>query len=156
VNPTCFWYDLPYWLQRFDLSTPPSELLDQYSHHIRLEPHVAETIAMLSEKYLLVIASNAARLFVETELRHVGLEKCFTHVVSATSDFQMVKKAEGFYLRLCRILGVSPAEMVHIGDHEVFDVEIPLRAGIDAYHYAPRKQSKGRTIRDFKELWGLL
>lgn len=150
------WYDIAYWLRRFDLAVSIPRLLDEYSDHIRLLPHVAEVIRLLSEKYRLVIASNAARIFVEKELSHTGLERHFDRIISATSDFEMVKKEEQFYRRLCSVMGVSPSEVVHVGDHSVFDVEVPLRVGIDSYHYNPSHNGKGQAIHDFRELLDLL
>jgi putative hydrolase of the HAD superfamily len=146
------WYDLGYWLRRFDLTVSEEALLDRYVGYIRLLPHVAPVIEALSKKYLLVIASNAARIFVEKELRHTGLARYFTHVVSATSDFRMVKKEEGFYRRLCALLDVLPSEVVHVGDHPVFDFEVPRLAGIDSFHYDPAGKGDGGVIGDFREL----
>jgi HAD superfamily hydrolase (TIGR01549 family) len=146
------WYDITYWLKRFDLATSIPELLDRYSDHIRIIRGVTEALERLSKEYTLVIASNAARIFVEKELSRSGLARYFPHAFSATSDFQMVKKEEEFYRRLCRLLKVDPSEMVHVGDHAVFDVEVPLRAGLDAFHYNPGGQSNGRTVCDLREL----
>jgi len=146
------WYDIEYWLRRFGLPVRPRDLLDEYVGHIRLLPHVAEVIRELKEKYVLAIASNAARLFVEKELHCTGLEGCFSHIVSATSDLGMVKKEDGFYRELCRLLDVSPAEMAHVGDHAVFDVEVPLRVGIDAFLYDPAAPRNNRILHDFREL----
>jgi putative hydrolase of the HAD superfamily len=146
------WYDLGYWLRRFDLAVPEQVLLDRYAGYIRLLPHAAPVIEALGRKYLLVIASNAARIFVEKELRHTGLTEHFTRVVSATSDFKMVKKEEEFYRRLCALLGVLPSEMVHVGDHPIFDFEVPRLAGIDSYHYDPAVKGDGGVIGDLREL----
>jgi putative hydrolase of the HAD superfamily len=146
------WYDIDYWLERFGLGVSVPRLLDRYSGHIRLLPHVEEVVRMLSGRYQLVIASNAARIFVEKELSHTGLGDCFSRTVSATSDFGMVKKQEAFYHKLCSVLGVSPHDVVHVGDHKVFDVEVPLAVGIDAYHYDPEGNGNKRALRDFREL----
>src|SRR5271157_1140623 len=146
------WYDIDYWLRRFDLTVPVPELLDRYCGYIRVLPHVTEVLKALHARYQLIIASNAARIFVEKELSHTGLERYFGRVISATSDFGMVKKEEGFYRRLCAVLGVSPAEMAHVGDHAVFDFEIPRLAGIDSYHYNPAAAANGQVINDFRDL----
>lgn len=146
------WYDIDYWLERFGLIVSVPDLLDRYSGRIRLLEHVEEVVRALNGRYRLVIASNAARIFVEKELSHTGLGDCFSHTVSATSDFGMVKKQESFYLRLCSVLGVSPEDVVHVGDHAVFDVEVPLAVGIDAYHYNPAGNANGRVLCDFREL----
>lgn len=146
------WYDIDYWLERLGLIISVADLLDEYAGRIRLLPNVAGVIRELSGKYSLVIASNAARVFVEKELAHTGLEHYFDRVISATSDFVMVKKQEEFYHRLCSTLKVSPAELVHVGDHAVFDVEVPTQIGIDCYHYCPGSEKDGRVIHDFREL----
>jgi FMN phosphatase YigB (HAD superfamily) len=146
------WYDMTYWLERFDLEVAIPELLDRYSAHIRVMPNVVEVLEILSREYTLVIASNAARIFVDKELSQSGLARYFDHTISATSDWEMVKREEEFFRRLCRMVNAAPSEVVHVGDHAIFDVEVPLRVGLDAFHYDPCSQSKGRTIRDFREL----
>jgi putative hydrolase of the HAD superfamily len=146
------WYDIGYWLDRFGLDVPIAPLLDSYSSYIRVLPYAREAIRTLGEQYMLVIASNAARIFVDKELAHTGLGGCFYRTISATSDFGMVKEQEEFYRRLCSSLGVSPEEVVHVGDHAVFDVEVPLNVGIDSYHYSPVGDGNGRNIRDLRGL----
>jgi FMN phosphatase YigB (HAD superfamily) len=150
------WYNIDYWLERFELSISVSALLDYYSGYIKLLPNVAPVLEKLSTRYRLVIASNAARIFVDQELRHTGIERYFCCTISATSDFQMVKKEEGFFRRLCSVLDVAPSDMVHIGDHAVFDVEVPRRVGIECYHYAPAHAKNGGVIHDFQELLSFL
>jgi HAD superfamily hydrolase (TIGR01549 family) len=150
------WYDIDYWLRRFDLTVSVPDLLHRYSHHIRMLPHIEEVVRTLAERYVLVIASNAARIFVEKELEHTGLGRYFTRVISATSDYGMVKQDEGFFLKLCSLLDVSPAEVIHVGDHVIFDVQVPRRVGIDSYHYDPSGCADDRAITDFRELLRLL
>lgn len=146
------WYDIGYWLRRFDLAVSVPDLLDRYAGYIRPLPHVTEVLEALSAKYRLVIASNAARIFVDKELDHTGLGRYFTRTISATSDFAMVKKEEGFYRRMCADLDVSPSEVAHVGDHRVFDFEVPRLAGIDSYHYDPAAAANGGAIRDMRDL----
>ena len=64
----------------------------------------------------------------------------------------MVKKEEGFYRRLCAVCDVSPAQLAHVGDHAVFDFEVPRLAGIDSFHYDPAAHGDGMVISDFREL----
>jgi HAD superfamily hydrolase (TIGR01549 family) len=146
------WYNLPYWIERFELDISVHELLDQYESNIQLEPHVADIMRILKQNYSLVIASNAARIFVEKELRYTGMFDWFDHIFSATTDFSMVKGNEAFFLAMCGIVGVAPSEVIHIGDHEIFDYEVPQKVGISAYHYSPGGQSHGKTISNFMDL----
>ncbi len=151
------WYDIDYWLRRFNLPISAAELLDTYAASIRLLPHVHDVLDTLAGKYQLVVASNAARLFVEKELEQTGITSYFRRTVSATSDYGIVKKDVAFYRRLCSELEVSPEEMVHVGDHPVFDVEVPLQFGIDAFFVAsqrpePAGVDNGRVLHDLREL----
>jgi FMN phosphatase YigB (HAD superfamily) len=146
------WYDLPYWIERFDIEVSVNELLEQYESHIILEPYVAEMFTLLNKDYVLVIASNAARIFVEKELHHTEIFNHFDHVFSATTDFSMVKKQEDFYRRMCGVLGVAPSEVIHIGDHQVFDYEVPRKVGIKAFHYSPAGKAHEHAVSSFREL----
>lgn len=151
------WYDIDYWLARFNLPVTAGELLDAYASSIKLLPHVRDVLEALSGRYELVVASNAARLFVEKELDQTGIASFFRKAVSATSDYGIVKKDGAFYSRLCSDLGVNSDEVVHVGDHPLFDLEVPLKLGIDAYCLAAQGQEpagadRNRIIRDLREL----
>jgi HAD superfamily hydrolase (TIGR01549 family) len=150
------WYDIHYWLHRLGLATPPEELLVAYEGCIEAVPHAEEVLGELSSKYSLVIASNAARIFVEKEVDHAGLLRYFSRLVSATTDYGMVKKEERFFVRLCNELSVTPAEIVHVGDHAIFDVQIPRGIGIESYHYSGKQDNDGTTINDLRQLLELL
>ena len=77
----------------------------------------------------------------------------------------MVKKEPDFYRKLCSTLGVSQEEIVHVGDHRIFDFEVPSVLGIEAYFVSDRQsgtgdqgstEGNGRVIRTLKELLGKL
>jgi HAD superfamily hydrolase (TIGR01549 family) len=153
------WYEIDRWLEKFQLSVTSGELLERYESQIEPIPHAREVLEYLGQKYVLVIASNAARIFVDKELDYTGFRRYFTHIISATSDCKMVKKEDKFYRWLCNKLQVSPDEIIHVGDHPVFDHDVPSRAGIESY-YLMRDQSEDdstdlngrRTIKSLKEL----
>jgi FMN phosphatase YigB (HAD superfamily) len=84
------------------------------------------------EGYELIISSNAATEFIDFQTQ--PLRKFFSHVFSATSDFGEVKKSNNFYAQVCEILRVKPQEVVHTGDHWVFDFINPRKIGITAYY----------------------
>ncbi len=146
------WYDVEFWLDRFGLAISAHELLDAYAEHIELTPHAMDVVQHLKTRYRLAIASNAGRIFVDKELAHAGLLDNFEYVVSATSDLGMVKKEERFYHSLAAALRVSTADIVHVGDHKVFDYEVPGSLGIECYHYDPSGRSNGAVINDLHEL----
>jgi HAD superfamily hydrolase (TIGR01493 family) len=128
------WYNIDNWLRKFDLPVSANTLLNRYETSIEAFPDTQEVLQALKTKYTLIIASNAARIFVEKELAYTDLTHYFTHIISATTDYGMVKKDERFYERLCTTLNASPHEIVHVGDHLAFDFEAPSRLGIEAYH----------------------
>jgi HAD superfamily hydrolase (TIGR01493 family) len=146
------WYDVGYWLKKFGLSISAHELLDTYADHIHVIPHAFDVIRALRGRYRLVIASNAARIFVDKELRQAGLTDYFERIVSATSDLGMVKKEERFYHRLAADLYVSTGDLVHVGDHAIFDYEVPRSLGIECYHFNPSGENNGNVINDLREL----
>jgi len=127
------WYDIQHWLSRFRLNADWQSLLAKFRHFIRTYPEVNEVLHQLSRRYELMITSNAAREFLNTEIEAAGIAPYFKHVVSATSDFRKVKKDRDFYLELCRTLDVSCSDVVHIGDHYRFDYLVPCELGIKSF-----------------------
>jgi putative hydrolase of the HAD superfamily len=154
------WYEIEHWLERFSLDVAPAELLDRYAEHIALLPGAREVVDTLGDRYTLVIASNAARIFVDKELGQTGLSGSFSRVVSATSDYGMVKKQGDFFLRLLAEIGALPHEVVHVGDHPVFDHDVPSGLGIESYYVDGRDGQEGsrprRTISGLKDLLEVL
>jgi putative hydrolase of the HAD superfamily len=155
------WYHIELWLRKFDLNIPAKSLLDRYESYIELFSDTREVLEALTETHTLIVASNAARIFVDKELSYTNLSSHFTHIISATSDYRMVKKEKGFYEKLCATLNISPHEIVHVGDHRVFDFETPSQLGIDAYHFVPdqeetRDQSQGNNGKTLHRLSELL
>jgi putative hydrolase of the HAD superfamily len=97
--------------------------------------------------------TNAIREFVELELGKAEMKDCFERVFSSTSDFGVVKKTVKLYQRVCDILGVSPQEMIHVGDDWNFDFDVPRRLGILAFHLdRPGKHEGEFVIQSLEEL----
>jgi len=79
-------------------------------------------------------------------LKATGLSRYFTRIFSATSDFRKVKKTADFYRHICDILGASPEEIVHVGDHYEFDYLVPQTVGIQAFYLDRSAQQKGESV----------
>jgi len=150
------WYEIEHWLERFSLDVAPVELLYRYREHIALLPDAREVIESLRDRYTLVIASNAARMFVEKELGETGLSGFFSRVVSATSDYGMVKREERFFRRLLAGVGALPHEVVHVGDHPVFDHDFPSGLGFECYCIDGHDGQGNRPLRTISGLKDLL
>ncbi len=144
------WYRLDYWLQKFGLEITRDELFTRYKGEVKIYEDVQTVLEVLKEAgYELIISSNAATEFVEFQTRPI-LE-FFSHVFSATSDFEEVKKSNIFYAQVCDILDVKPQAVVHVGDHWVFDFLNPREIGITAYFLdrARTEQEKGKKDEKF-------
>ena len=152
------WYDIKYWFKFFDLSGDWKGLLEEHRKEIRLFPEVKEVLEELGRDFPLIITSNAAREFVEMEVKETGIEPFFSRIFSATSDFGQVKKTPEFYQQICEIMGITPSQMIHIGDHYEFDFLIPQKLGMKAY-YLDRigtKPKNGFIVKNLKGLVQLL
>lgn len=137
------WYDIKYWLKFFQLEASWKVLLEQYTDKINIYPDVNHLLDRLSDKFALVLTSNAGREFIDVEMEATGLKKYFDRIFSATSDFKKVKKTGDFYQRICQILGVMPQEIVHVGDHHEFDYLVPRSLGIHAFFLDRSGEKKG-------------
>jgi putative hydrolase of the HAD superfamily len=138
------WYDLLYWIKRFGLNIGKQEILEMYEDEIEIYPEVQEALDMLSEKYDLIVTSNAAREFIDIELD--GLSDYFREIFSATSDFREVKKSPLIYGAVCAHMDARPFEVLHIGDHYDYDYESPLQAGLDALFLDRKGERSGREV----------
>jgi len=147
------WYDIKYWFRFFQLEQSWKVLMKQFVDKINVYPDVNHILERLKDKFQLILTSNAGREFIEIELEATGLGKYFDQIFSATSDFREVKKTIEFYQRICQILGVSPQEIVHIGDHYEFDYLVPRRLGIRAFYLDRSGERRGEFIlQDLRDL----
>jgi putative hydrolase of the HAD superfamily len=146
------WYDITYWLEFFKLNTSWKDLLDKFSVSIRTYPEVEEVLSQLTQSYQLIITSNAAREFLDTELHETGITPYFEHIFSATSDFKAVKKTGDFYRKICEKIHVESSQIVHVGDHYDFDFLVPQQLGITSFYLDRKGEKEGsQIVRDLNE-----
>ncbi len=126
------WYDISYWFDYFDLGESYTDLIKSLSMEVEIYEEVSLVLEELSDEYELVISSNAQREFLDVEIE--SIKEHFSHIFSSTTDFRLVKKTPDFYEKVCRVLDVSPDEMVHVGDHWNFDVICPKKLGVTAIY----------------------
>jgi putative hydrolase of the HAD superfamily len=142
------WYDIRYWFRRFGFSDHEG-LLQSYRHMIALYPEVTQTLSALSSRYQLIVASGAARDFLDLLLD--GVQGHFVRVFSSISDHQSVKTPE-FYLEICRAMDIEPQEMIHVGDSWDFDFINSQQVGIGAFYLDRKRQRQGeRVVGDLLE-----
>jgi HAD superfamily hydrolase (TIGR01493 family) len=150
------WYDLRYWIEKLGLSVSPKEILSSFQHRIKLFPEVPAVLKDFKNSgFRLVIVTNARREFADLELEKTKIEHYFERVFSATSDFGLIKKTVGVYQTVCRICDISPHEMVHVGDDQSFDFDIPNMLGIMAFYIDRTGEHSGEsTVHSLRELSG--
>ncbi len=140
------WYDIKYWLKVFKLNTSWQDLLYKFRRSIRTYPEVEGVLSQLNNSYQLIITSNAAREFLDTELKQTTIAPFFEHIFSATTDFKEVKKTGEFYQRICQHINVEKHRIVHVGDHYDFDYLIPKQLGITSFYLDRKGEKKGSHI----------
>lgn len=140
------WYDIKYWFRLFELEQAWTSLMKQYVDKINVYKDVHHILERLKGKYILILASNAGREFIDIEMEATGLEKYFNRIFSATSDFTLVKKTARFYKQVCEILEAVPQEIVHVGDHYEFDYLVPQSLGIEAFYLDRSGKQNGPSV----------
>jgi putative hydrolase of the HAD superfamily len=141
------WYDLSYWIEKLGLEVSPEEVLSSFQHRIRIFPEVLGVLEEFRDRGLrLIVVTNARREFVDLELEKTKIGHYFERVFSSTSDFGLIKKSVSLYRKVCSICGVSPEEMVHVGDDKRFDFEVPSELGITAFYLDRTGEHSGDFI----------
>ena len=148
------WYDLSYWTKKFDLSIYPQEILISFQSRIKLFPEVNEVLDQCKDAgFTLIIVTNARREFLDLELEKTEIGHYFERVFSSTSDFGLIKISTNLYQKVCNTIGVSPGELVHVGDDRCFDFDNPRKLGIKAFYLDRNGGHSGDlVIRNLKEL----
>ncbi len=146
------WYDINYWIKKFDLKIYWKDLLASCIDKLKLYPEVKEVLERLYRDYDLIIISNAANEFIEVELEKLELKKYFSNVFSAVSDFKKTKKDEKVYKEICKEMGIEGDKIVHVGDNYEFDYLAPKKAGINAFYLDRKGNMNGSfVVKDLKE-----
>ena len=145
------WYDVGYWFRRLGLLGDWMELPERRRDLISVYPDARIALDGLVSEHRLVVSSNTIREFLEVQVEEVG--DYFTHVFSAPSDYQSVKKDQVFYERIIGVLGIEPNEMIHVGDHYTYDYLAAQSIGVEAYHLDRTGKTRGEdTLESLTEL----
>ena len=102
------WYDIKYWFRFFDLGSDWKRLMESYADRIHVYPEVNQLLERLKKRFDLILTSNAAREFIDIEMKATGLARYFDRIFSATTDFRELKKTPNLYRRVCQDLGINP------------------------------------------------
>jgi len=141
------WYDLGYWLKRFELKKEPNRLLHRFKNRLRLYPDTIPTLnKLLRLGFTLIIVTSASRNFIDVTLANTDLANLVTRVFSTTSDFGKAGKDEEVFLRVTAEFNIQPSDLYHVGDSRVFDFEVPRKVGVKAYLLDRSGKEKGEFV----------
>jgi len=140
------WYDLKYWLDKFNLGYKPGSILIKNRDKVKVYPEVKESLEKFQERFTLALNSNSPREFMKIELMETKLKKFFHYIFSSTSDFRQVKKTPQYYAKVCDIMRIDPKSIVHVGDNWRFDYLVPSQIGIRAVYLDRKMISNSKQV----------
>lgn len=111
------------------------------AHWPRVEavPGIEAALRAAKHNYVVALASNASdsgSSLVRDALERAGLESYFDEVYTAR-DLNSAKPEVAFYREILRRLGLSPNEVVMIGDHFETDIAGAKKTGLWTVWYNP-------------------
>jgi len=134
------WYLPQYWFNKFEIHDDCRVAIKRICKRAELYPECGTVLGKLSKKYRLIVSSASTHDFLDYDI--APIRKYFTNVFSAPSDFGIIGKPKKFFIDICRILGVRPDEVAHVGDDIDFDYKNPKSIGIHSY-FLDKKNKKG-------------
>jgi putative hydrolase of the HAD superfamily len=107
-----------------DMVEPAFDVFDQARNVVELYPDVLPDLEMLYEQFTIVALTNG-----NANLQTIGIAHLFHGVVTAT-ETGVAKPGRPIFDAAIREAGVSPAEVLHVGDHPETDIDGARRAGM--------------------------
>lgn len=97
--------------------------------HLTLYEGVREMLDVLSERYVLIVASHTQGMYTERELEELNIIKYFKHRIYS-SDIGFKKKSNLFYKKCLEVAGLNPKDCVMVGDNLYEDMFMSHQNGI--------------------------
>ena len=141
------WYDIGYWFGYFQLGSPEPAIKSCVAK-VSYYPEVKEVLSSLEGRYKLVVSSGTPLELLEPQLE--SIKNYFAGVFSSISLCKELKTPR-FYAHVSELTGVSPDQIVHVGDSWQFDYLNSRQAGINVFHL-DREQSGGESLTSLLEL----
>ena len=147
-NQRLEWYDIEYWFDYLKLGSS-QPVIHSCLHKVARYPEVDDVLSSLADHYRLVVASGTPLELLGFLLADV--KSRFTRVFSSVSHFRQLKTPE-FYLKLCAELGVSPDQVLHVGDSRQFDWFNARESGLHACYLDRSRRDHEESLADLTEL----
>jgi putative hydrolase of the HAD superfamily len=142
------WYDIKYWFRYFQLGSPEPAIQDCQAK-AGYYPEVIEFLSSLSREYKLIVSSGTPSELLEPQLR--GIKNYFVRIFSSISLLNQLKTPK-FYVYVCEVMKVNPAQIVHVGDNWQFDFLNSKQIGINAFHLDRGGNSQQGSLTNLTEL----
>lgn len=97
-----------------DLNIPVDKVMERYAKH-KIKPGIVEFISSLSNKYRVVLLSNASAEQLLPVMSHLSLDKLFERTF-VSSEVGLIKPNPEAFLNVAKELNVEPEECVMIDD----------------------------------------
>lgn len=149
------WTDPIYWLKRFGIESSLQEIVKNLKKELKHYRDAIPVLKSLKKDYRLIVISSATRHFLDLKLDEENLRQYFEATYSMSDDFGTMKKEPEIYKQICKKLGITTDEIVHVGDSRIHDYENPTKAGIKAFllerKTSDKKDSVVHTLYEFEE-----
>ncbi|MDD4877647.1 MAG: HAD family hydrolase [Candidatus Nanoarchaeia archaeon] len=127
------WRDPDFWLEHFGITASWDKISKDMKHEVKHYGDAIPVIKSLQKDYVLIILSHADSKFLNLKIGIDKLGTYFENTFSTPADFGSMKKDAEVYKNVCRLLGIKPSEMVHVGDDYEHDYAIPASVGIRSF-----------------------
>ena len=127
------WADPAYWLKHFGITDPLHEFIKDMKKLILHYKDTTPVLKSLRQDYRLVVVSASPRHMIDLKLAEESISQYFEKTFSMYDDFSTMKKEPEAYKEICKRLGITADEMVHVGDSRAHDYENPQKAGVKSF-----------------------
>ena len=107
-----------------DLVEPAFGVFDEARNDVELFPDVMPDLEVLFEQFTIVAVTNG-----NANLHTIGIGHLFHGIITA-ADAGAAKPAQSIFDKAVEEAGVSPSEVLHVGDHPEADIDGARQAGL--------------------------
>ena len=139
-----------------DLVGPAFAVFDGGRNAVTFYPDVLPALELLAERFTLIAVTNG-----NADLQQIGIRHLFQDVVTAV-DAGAPKPEPAIFAEAVKRTGVSPIEVLHVGDHPEIDIAGAQKAGLRTAwmnrnrhvwpQHLPAPDAEVATITGLKEL----
>lgn len=142
------YFDLNFWSDRLELGGYAAAI-EYCRPKLAYYPEIWRVLRRLQATYPLIIATGMPREFIPPIMS--ALTPFITRVFSADADYSQFK-CPGFYVSVCRDMGMATEELLHVGDDVIKDYEMPRTVGVRAIHLDRGGKPAAGGITDLTQL----